>query len=58
MLFFFSRGGQPVPIEYLPAEHTLNSRVRLIMLFFFSRGGKPVPIEYLPTEHTLDSRVR
>jgi len=27
------RSGQPVPIEYLPAEHTLDSRVRLLIKY-------------------------
>ena len=25
--------GQPTPIEYLPAEHTLDSRVRLVIKY-------------------------
>ena len=32
-LFFPLRSGQPVPIEYLPAEHTLDSRVRLLIKY-------------------------
>ena len=28
-----SRSGQPIPIEYLPAEHTLDSRVRLLIKY-------------------------
>ena len=31
--FSLSRSGQPVPIEYLPAEHTLDSRVRLLIKY-------------------------
>ena len=31
--FFISSSGQPTPIEYLPAEHTLDSRVRLVILY-------------------------
>ena len=27
------RSGQPIPIEYLPAEHTLDSRVRLLIKY-------------------------
>ena len=30
MKYMFS-DGQPIPIEYLPAEHTLDSRVRLLV---------------------------
>ena len=30
-LIFCCRDGQPIPIEYLPAEHTLDSRVRLLV---------------------------
>lgn len=29
----YIRSGQPVPIEYLPAEHTLDSRVRLLIKY-------------------------
>lgn len=32
MYFFFS-SGSPIPIEYLPAENSLSSRVRLYILF-------------------------
>lgn len=27
------RSGSPIPIEYLPAENTLSSRVRLLILY-------------------------
>jgi hypothetical protein len=27
------RSGQPTPIEYLPAEHTLDTRVRLVIMY-------------------------
>ncbi len=47
--------GQPTPLEYLPAEHTLDSRVRLVILF----QGRPTttiavgdPLEFrLETQH-------
>lgn len=29
----FFRSGSPIPIEYLPAENTLSSRVRLSILY-------------------------
>lgn len=32
-LLFFFRSGSPVPIEYLPAENTLSSKVRLMILY-------------------------
>jgi len=31
ILLTFLSDGQPTPIEYLPAEHTLDSRVRLLV---------------------------
>jgi len=33
MLVSSHRTGQPIPLEYLPAEHTLDSRVRLVILY-------------------------
>ena len=30
---YVSRSGSPIPIEYLPAENTLSSRVRLLILY-------------------------
>ncbi len=32
-LFHTCSNGQPTPIEHLPAEHTLDSRVRLVILY-------------------------
>lgn len=29
----FRRSGSPIPIEYLPAENTMSSRVRLLILY-------------------------
>lgn len=31
--FVLCRSGSPIPIEYLPAENTLSSRVRLMILY-------------------------
>lgn len=31
--FLGSRSGSPIPIEYLPAENTLSSKVRLMILY-------------------------
>ena len=33
IFFVLYSSGQPVPIEYLPAEHTLDSRVRLVIKY-------------------------
>lgn len=30
---FYFRSGSPIPIEYLPAENSLSSRVRLLILY-------------------------
>lgn len=32
-VFMLCRSGSPIPIEYLPAENTLSSRVRLLILY-------------------------
>ena len=37
---FLCRSGQPVPIEYLPAEHTLDSRVRLVIKYQVAKDLK------------------
>lgn len=33
LCFLFYSSGSPIPIEYLPAENSLSSRVRLLILF-------------------------
>lgn len=32
-IIILCRSGSPIPIEYLPAENTLSSRVRLLILY-------------------------
>ena len=48
--------GQPTPIEYLPAEHTLDSRVRLVIKY----QGRPTSTIAVgdPLEFKLETQVR